>query len=336
MPSYPPQPHPDPLKAFAAAMSGDYAAKYPQILNEAFSSHGLILNATQLRELAGGGSQATAQRAITAWRQDLSIKLAAKVRLGAQVPEEVLHAANGLLEALWMQARDHAAKEFAQERAAFQEDRAATAQHLEEMLRKLQHAENEIATARGLAESKEAQLSQTRSALISAQAQIDQAAHDLQRERQAHARFSDEARRTQETLEAKVAEAHILRERLQEEMAKAQREAAQRHDRMLVEHREAVASVQRACDERLAEKSSHLQQLQAKLDAAISENLEMQMRAVRTAGQVDHLTQQAAAYRAEIEALTAAVQSAREQFQAAQAQLIEHLRATQVPAPAKT
>ena len=68
-----------------------------------------------MRELAGGGSQTTAQRTITAWRQDLSRKLAMRVRLGAQLPDDVLQAANGIMEALWMRARDGAAQEYAQE-----------------------------------------------------------------------------------------------------------------------------------------------------------------------------------------------------------------------------
>jgi hypothetical protein len=55
-----------------------------EIFSEAFTSHRLSVNAKHLRELAGGGSQTTAQHTITAWRQDLSRKLAVRVRPGDQ------------------------------------------------------------------------------------------------------------------------------------------------------------------------------------------------------------------------------------------------------------
>jgi hypothetical protein len=47
-------PYPEALRAFAASCTGEYADCYQEILSEAFTSHGLILNAKQLRELAGG------------------------------------------------------------------------------------------------------------------------------------------------------------------------------------------------------------------------------------------------------------------------------------------
>jgi chromosome segregation ATPase len=310
-------------------MSGDYAAKFPEILNEAFTNHGLVLNAKQLRELAGGGSQATAQRAITAWRQDLSVKLAAKVRLGAHVPEEVLQAANGLLETLWMQARDHAAQEFAAERARFEAAQADAAARLEEIRQETLLTGEALEQAKALVTAKDAQLRDLRAEIITANAALSQAAHDFQEERQARAHQAEQARTAQEHLERDLQESEARCQQLRDDMAQAQREAAQRFDRMLVEHREAVSSVQRTCDARLADRETQLKTLQGRLEAATSEELALQMQAVRNAQQIEYLGQQADALRAELDLVRGHLQTSRDLVQATQAQLIENLRATQ-------
>ena len=98
---------------------------------------------------------------------------------------------------------------------------------------------------------------------------------------------------------------------------------------MLVEHREAVSSVQRTCDARLAEKDTQIRRLQARVEAATSPELELQMQAVRSAQQIEHLEKQAGVMRAELETVRSALQASRDQVQATQAQLIEHLKAAQ-------
>lgn len=314
MPPIPP--HPEALVAFAASRTGEFLARYREILAEAFSRHGLILNAKQLRELAGGGSQTTAQRAIDDWRQALSERLATRVRLGAEVPEEVLQAANTLLESLWGQARDHAAQEFAQERAQHEAAQEEVGARLGAIRHELLEVRSELERTKELVTEKDAQLRDLRSEITQARDGLAQAARDLHQERQA-----------QEALERSVQDTQAHCEQLRQDMRRAQQDAAQRHDRMLIEHREAVSSVQRACDARLAERESQMNALQSRLEAAAAQELALQMQAVRSAQQIEHLGQQASAMRAELDVARGDLQASRDQVQATQAQLIAHLQA---------
>ena len=322
-------PYPEALKAFAASCTGDYADCYQEILSEAFTSYGLILNAKQLRELAGGGSQTTAQRCITAWRQDLSRKLAMRVRLGAQVPDDVLQAANGLIESLWMQARDRASQEYDQDRSELQAAQADSAARLAESQQELLQARGELDQAKALVTAKDAQLEALRVEIIAANDRLAQAARDFEQERRARAEQAVQARSAQEALERELRESEARSEQLRADLVRTQSEASQRFDRMLVEHREAVSSVQRTCDARLAEKDTQIRKLQARVEAATSQELELQMQAVRSAQQIEHLEKQAGVMRAELETVRSALQASRDQVQTTQAQLIEHLKAAQ-------
>lgn len=322
-------PYPEALKAFAASCTGDYADCYQEILSEAFTSHGLILNAKQLRELAGGGSQTTAQRCITAWRQDLSRKLAMRVRLGAQVPDDVLQAANGLIESLWMQARDRASQEYDQDRSELQAAQADSAARLAESQQELLQARGELDQAKALVTAKDAQLEALRVEIIAANDRLAQAARDFEQERRARAEQAVQARSAQEALERELRESEARSEQLRADLVRTQSEASQRFDRMLVEHREAVSSVQRTCDARLAEKDTQIRKLQARVEAATSQELELQMQAVRSAQQIEHLEKEASVMRAELDTVRNALQASRDQVQATQAQLIEHLKTAQ-------
>ena len=329
MPIDPHPPFPEALKSFAASCTGEYADCYQEILSEAFTSHGLILNAKQLRELAGGGSQTTAQRTITAWRQDLSRKLAMRVRLGAQLPDDVLQAANGMMEALWMRARDGAAQEYAQERAQHEAAQADGAARLAETRVELQQAREELDQVKALVTAKDAQLEALRAEIIAANGRLAQAARDFEHERRARTEQAAQAHTAQDALERELREAEARSEQLRADLVRTQSEASQRFDRMLVEHREAVSSVQRTCDARLAEKDTQIRRLQARVEAATSQELDLQMRAVRSAQQMEHLEKQAGVMRAELETVRSALQASRDQVQATQAQLIEHLKAAQ-------
>lgn len=59
------------LVDFAKRTVGDYETRHMAIANYAFYEHAVILNTNQLRELSGGGSQATARRALNLFREGL-------------------------------------------------------------------------------------------------------------------------------------------------------------------------------------------------------------------------------------------------------------------------
>lgn len=52
------------LLQFAQNTTGDYESRYFATVNHAFYEHGCILNPHQLRALCGGGTHATAKRAL--------------------------------------------------------------------------------------------------------------------------------------------------------------------------------------------------------------------------------------------------------------------------------
>jgi hypothetical protein len=81
------------LVQFARAQVGEFAERYRAILRRAFSAHTLVLNGKQLRDLAGGGSQTTAQRAIDEFRAELAAQFSHRVRLGADVPQPLISGA---------------------------------------------------------------------------------------------------------------------------------------------------------------------------------------------------------------------------------------------------
>ena len=216
-----------------------------------------------------------------------------------------------------------------QDRSELQAAQADSAARLAESQQELLQARAELDQAKALVTSKDAQLEALRAEIIAANDRLAQAARDFEQERRARTEQAEQARTAQDALERELREAEARSEQLRADMVRTQSEASQRFDRMLVEHREAVSSVQRTCDARLAEKDTQIRRLQARVEAATSQELDLQMQAVRSAQQMEHLEEQAGVMRAELETARSALQASRDQVQATQAQLIEHLKASQ-------
>ena len=117
----------DDLAKYARTQTfGDYPKRYSAIQDYAFRHYVQLLNAKQLRELAGGGSQTTAQAAIVDFRAALHRKVKFRLDMGDDVPEEFAAAASDLITQIWSGARGEA-------NAQFEEDRRAHAQELAEL-----------------------------------------------------------------------------------------------------------------------------------------------------------------------------------------------------------
>jgi len=104
------------LATFAMATAGPYPARYDAILEEAFTNHKLVLTAHVLRQLAGGGSNTTAQEAVDRFRVKLHKLLSNRIEFGADIPEAVAGRMSAAMDELWLVCRGEAAVAFSQDR----------------------------------------------------------------------------------------------------------------------------------------------------------------------------------------------------------------------------
>lgn len=109
---------PESLYTFALATVGPYPARYDKILDEAFSAYKLMLGANTLRQIAGGGSNSTAQDAVDRFRTKLHKSLSTRIEFGADIPAEVSAQMSAAMVELWVACVKVAAGEFNQEREA--------------------------------------------------------------------------------------------------------------------------------------------------------------------------------------------------------------------------
>lgn len=325
-PRMPPGRIPQDLYAFAATRTGEYLARYREILAEAFSRHTMLLNAKQLREVAGGGSQTTAQRAIDEFRVELGQRLSHRVRLGADVPHEVVDAATALVESMWAQARDAAAGQFEADREQLRSEREEVERRLSVAQAALEEARRENLGLSGEVSRLVGQVEQLRSACEATRTELESC--KAQRETEAR-----QAQAAQAELERSIEEMAAQRDEAQAALAQARDEASRRFDRMLLEHREAIGAVQRSLEGQIARQRQETQEARSKLEEAIAREAAATMKVARSAEDIAQLGKLLEESRA---ALLAAQEQARAEVQAAQAarqeahgaqlQLIEVLR----------
>lgn len=330
---------PQDLVAFAAARTGEYLIRYREILGEAFGRHTLLLNAKQLRELAGGGSQTTAQRAIDEFRADLGAKLSHRIRLGAEVPAAVAEAATSMLESLWALARDGASEQFEGDRAELRAQADQARQRAEELTLAREQLNQELSAAGQQLVQRQGEIDRLGGALTQVQV-------DLLRERQESA--DDRARlgaqiqelqRSTESLRHQLEQARGQRDQLQEALQTEQRESARRFDRMLIEHREALGAVKREMESKLAAQSREAKaqqdKLEVRLEAAMARSAQQEAAAAAGAAEVQRLERLTDDLKTHVGELQAQVQQARQEAQQAQERLIEHLSRKQ-PSPGRS
>lgn len=189
------------LHAFALTLRGTapYRELYKKLLLAAFTTNGDILNAKRLRELAGGGSQETAQAAIEQFKKDIAKRVGTKIALGGDIPPELATLAGELIQQMWARSSNAATSLFESDRKKLSEE-IATA---------LQNKEMATAQARKLAEelakTKEAlHLSNTENQALKTQLQSTQRLLDS--ERQARDEIASEKAQISEQLKS---ERHI-------------------------------------------------------------------------------------------------------------------------------
>lgn len=100
------------ITAYAKTTTGENLQRYSAVLDFAFRNFAQLLNAKQLREMVGGGSQTTAQAAIKQFRENLQRKLKHRLDMGADIPGHVSTLASELIGQIWSAARREAKDEF--------------------------------------------------------------------------------------------------------------------------------------------------------------------------------------------------------------------------------
>lgn len=96
---------------------GGYEERFRKVLDEAFFTHQIFLNATNLKQIVGGGSLGTAQDAVTAFRARLHARVNHSVDLGNNLPQEVATKFSDALGDFWAATRAHSSKEWDEQRA---------------------------------------------------------------------------------------------------------------------------------------------------------------------------------------------------------------------------
>ncbi len=157
------------LRTYAAGLVGPFPTRYDQILQRAFVDHQSILNASALRELAGGGSNTTAQEAVERFREKLTRATSNRVRFGADMPEEVSTRMSEAMTDLWVECRRSAAAEFDKERERLNLETQEAKTAAETLTSKVVEVQSELAIYK----------EQTLRVVDSLKAQVDQLTADL-------------------------------------------------------------------------------------------------------------------------------------------------------------
>lgn len=109
---------PEALVAFARdCVHGGYEERYAKVLDEAFFAHKVLLNASNLKQIVGGGSGTTAQRSVEEFKFRLHERLNYSIDLGANVPQEIASKFANALDAFWGYLREEAKGHWETERA---------------------------------------------------------------------------------------------------------------------------------------------------------------------------------------------------------------------------
>lgn len=321
------------LVQFARAQVGEFAERYRAILRRAFSAHTLVLNGKQLRDLAGGGSQTTAQRAIDEFRAELAAQFSHRVRLGADVPQPLMSSATDLLEKLWVLARDEAGQQFDEDRRHLQaqaDQASARSMELEaareQQARELAARNAELASARDALTRQTHELAQARSSL---EAEVQARQQDHARHQAQCAQLEQTGQRVRDDLQQQLAQMTQLRDGLQKTLETERRDAGHRFDRLLIEHREALGAAKRQAEEQLGASRAETHALREKLQGAVEHSTRLEARLeAREAASAQEIQRLQAAERqlqAKVDELQAQAQQAQAQALASQERLISVL-----------
>ncbi len=255
----PPSRHdfPKELYAFAQKLQGTYEERYPEILNHAFIEHKLLLNALNLKMIAGGGSHAVAQAAVDSWKSQLHAMLAQRVDVGGELPQELSARFSSALIDLWTLSRKYAAADLEareivlRNEAAEAEERAAdlrTRLDAEIELSKKVHGQLEDARSSGRAMQAEIAALQLRveKAQRDQEALVSEHATQMAAQAQLAADLRDQVKSLEAQLERAAASLREEADRAAAERENMRKQSMLELDRVRTEARKELATAKEA------------------------------------------------------------------------------------------
>lgn len=281
---------------------GDYPKRYAAVLEFAFRQHALILNAKQLREITGGGSQTTAQAAIDDFRQLLHRKLGQRVDLGRDLPEELTGPVTAMVQTLWDAAIVAAGQAYGQERESFKREIAAGDTARAELTRRMQAAESAHAS------------------VLQQNQDLNQELGSLRAKEQASAALAQALGAEKATQLAKVSELTAALEREQRELQDERRRSAETSDRLIREHREQLAAQRRDHAAETARLVADRDAAANARDQARAERVDADIARARAEQRASDADRQLAASNQRLEQLGTELEQAREERRATQAE----------------
>lgn len=255
--------------------AGSYRERHEALLRGAWEQESMILNAKQVRELAGGGSQTTAQQAIDAFRASLAASDAKRfAALSGSVPDDVLRRCEELFSLLWQCAQEGAHAQFDEQRAEMEqrigqlEERlGAQRSDFEERLAKLHESEHALQAQAG---ALTARLQESIDAHLQSKQQCDGLRQDV-------ASLEAHAKDVQGELERARLEHVDAQSKLQQEVESLQtaRNAAE------LAHKEAVRRVQAQAEQRASQWRSELDALKVEHKVLVAQEAELRIALAR-------------------------------------------------------
>lgn len=113
---------PPQLRDFAESCAGPWKDRYDTILEEAFRRYAILLNAYQLRTIAGGGGGATAQESVKRFELKLHSLLTTKLQFDQAIPVALRERLSGLADELWTLAQQESSLRWTTERGQLEQE----------------------------------------------------------------------------------------------------------------------------------------------------------------------------------------------------------------------
>lgn len=303
---------PPDLLEFAAqvADSADtFAARYDRLLDFAFRAHGQTLNASVLRQLAGGGSQTTAQDAINRYRTKLSSALAQRVSFGTEIPPALAETLNGVATELWDLAVSKAAAEFDGQRSQLAAERDTALRNAQAATDTMDAQRERLASQAENISRLEAEAAEQAASWTKYKAAADAATQDLQDRLRDALALADRSRQEAGRLQTQVSEVRA-------ELASAAEAARAERDDMRKAHMVDMDRVRTEGRAAAAALAKEVGELRGQLDSTSTRLAAEQANMATTTAQLAAQTQVSADLRLQL-------QAAAEQFAGAQRQLAE-------------
>lgn len=272
---------PESLQTYALATVGPYPARYDQIMDEAFTKYQLMLSTTALRQVAGGGSNSTAQEAVERFRLKLHKSLSSKIEFGADIPPDVAARMNATMSELWLACLKLASVEYEGDRQRLESVASGALAREADALAQVQTIQDSLAKEQSEHTQTRVLVEESNAREASAWTKADELTSQLNDAIASHAaeilRMQQDAREKAALLLACETTVTELRGRLSELATAQDREKAE----MRQEFRLHISDQRRSHEAETSKAQQTRDKLAAELNAERSQNIEATLKMAR-------------------------------------------------------